>query len=185
MTTKREQLENAATKAVQQGGLNNLSFRTLADEVGVKSSSVHYYFPEKADLTRVLIEKYTHAFLEVLQEISATETQPKKQLKRFVEVFEDVLNDERICLCGMLAAEVATLNDDNRKLLKQFFTQAEDWLYALFKKHKDHLLLPTPPKQLAKIVLSGLEGSMLIDHAEGTKTRIKMQYQFIDQLVQL
>ncbi len=63
MTEKREKLENAALESAQRRGMNGLSFRTLADEVGIKSSSVHYYFPEKSDLTRNLIERYTQNFL--------------------------------------------------------------------------------------------------------------------------
>jgi len=56
MTDKRTEIETAATEAVQRSGLNNVSFRTLADSVGVKSSSVHYYFAEKSDLANAIIE---------------------------------------------------------------------------------------------------------------------------------
>ncbi len=183
MSNRRDQLEAIATKAVQQNGLNNLSFRTLADEVGVKSSSVHYYFPEKADLTRALIEKYSREFFSALESISQADSDPKIQLRSFVQLFENVLNDERLCLCGMLAAEVSTLSEENRALLTRFFTQAEDWLYQLFEQHKQQLIIATPPKQLAKIILSSLEGAMLIDRVENSKARTQMQYDFIEQLM--
>jgi len=58
MTDKRDHLQQLAQVHVQRGGLKGLSFRTLADEAGIKSSSVHYYFPEKADLAAALIERY-------------------------------------------------------------------------------------------------------------------------------
>jgi len=54
---KRQKLEEVAITAVQHGGLKSLSFRTLADEVGIKSSSVHYHFPEKSHLAKALIER--------------------------------------------------------------------------------------------------------------------------------
>ena len=58
MSDKKTQLESAATNSIQRTGLKDLSFRRLADEVGIKSASVHYYFPGKADLANSLIEKY-------------------------------------------------------------------------------------------------------------------------------
>ena len=48
MSSKREELAQVATELVQLGGMGALSFRLLADRVGVKSSSVHCYFPETA-----------------------------------------------------------------------------------------------------------------------------------------
>ena len=48
MSSKREELAQVATELVQTGGMGALSFRLLADRVGVKSSSVHCYFPETA-----------------------------------------------------------------------------------------------------------------------------------------
>ena len=41
-----------AVTTVQKAGLSHLSFRTLASDAGIKSSSVHYYFPEKTDLAQ-------------------------------------------------------------------------------------------------------------------------------------
>ena len=60
---KREMLEQTALDLVQRHGLSGVSFRTLADEVGIKSSSVHYHFPDKSDLTNVLIERYSDCLL--------------------------------------------------------------------------------------------------------------------------
>ena len=183
MANKRDQLEAAATKAIQYGGFNSLSFRTLADEVGVKSSSVHYYFPEKSDLAQALIEKYTEDFLITLTSISATQKTPKEQLKEFVTIFETLIDKEYMCLCGMLAAEVNHLSDKNKQLLSKFFTATEEWLYQIIHSHNPLREIPHSSRELAKIIISGLEGAMLLDRAEGTTNRIKLQYDFIDYLL--
>ncbi len=183
MTKKRDQLENAATKAIQYGGFNSLSFRTLADEVGVKSSSVHYYFPEKSDLAQALIKKYTEDFLETLANISNSKKTPKEQLKQFIHIFETLIDEERMCLCGMLAAEVNHLNDTNKQLLSAFFTETEEWLCLLLESHSSQREIPHTSRELAKIIISSLEGAMLLDRAEGRMNRIKVQYDFIDYLL--
>ena len=46
----RERILSAAEKRVRAVGFNAVSFRDLANDVGVKSSSVHYHLPRKQDL---------------------------------------------------------------------------------------------------------------------------------------
>ena len=58
-TDTRETIMRAAGAMVQNRGYNALSFRELAAEVGVKSSSVHYHFPTKGDLAVALARRYT------------------------------------------------------------------------------------------------------------------------------
>jgi len=35
---------------IQSQGYNTFSYRDIANQVGVKTSSIHYHFPTKADL---------------------------------------------------------------------------------------------------------------------------------------
>jgi len=183
MSDKRSQLKEVATDAVQRSGLNNLSFRTLADQVGVKSSSVHYYFPEKADLAAALIENYTDDFMSKLEAIERQKKSLKQKLTAFVKIFEDVSSAEKFCLCGMMAAEIAMLNDDNRVLLAQYFNKIEDWLFNQYEKYKDHNSSDLDSKTLARLVLSGLEGAILIDRVEAKKHRLLAQKKLILSLI--
>ncbi len=182
MSQKRIQLEDVATDSVQRSGLHNLSFRTLADDVGVKSSSVHYYFPEKSHLAGALIEKYTLALTEKLAAIDSSKSGPVKKLEAFVKIFDDVIKAQKFCLCGMLAAEVATLNEENRRLLSGYFHLAENWLYQIFHEHADSLSLGLKPRTLARIVMSGLEGAILLDRVDGNRDRLRGQREFIRSL---
>lgn len=175
MTEKRERLENVALESAQRKGLNGLSFRTLADEVGIKSSSVHYYFPEKSDLTRTLIERYTQNFLASVDSIASQNWALRKKLKAFIAIFENVAVEEKLCLCGMMAAEVEQLDDENRKLLSAFFTDTEERLVTLFTEHKDELNAELSAKVLARSLLAGLEGALLADRVVGDNHRLKAQ----------
>ena len=184
MSNKRTELEKKAANAVQQIGLSNLSFRTLADEAGIKSSSVHYYFPEKAHLANAIISNYTQQFNEKLVDISQKKISPLKKLESFIQIFEGVVNDNKFCLCGMMAAEVASLQDESRKLLDHYFTTVEDWLCEIFKDSKEQLCIDIKPRQLARIVMSGLEGAILIDRVEGKSNRLRAQRELIRNLFQ-
>ena len=58
-------LLNAAERRVRRSGYNAVSFRDLADDVGIKSASVHYHFPQKADLGVALVERYARRVLHL------------------------------------------------------------------------------------------------------------------------
>lgn len=182
MSEKKALLENVAIEAVQKSGLNNLSFRTLADEIGIKSSSVHYYFPEKGHLAAALIDKYRRNLAEKIAEIDQQHSRLKDKLHAFVQIFVEVVENGKFCLCGMLAAEVATLSDDNKQRLQGYFDTAEHWLSNTLNSHKDQYQSPMGVDELAKMIISGLEGAILLDRVEGGTARIRAQSQWIEHL---
>jgi len=183
LTDKRTQLKKVAADAVQRSGIQNLSFRTLADHVGVKSSSVHYYFPEKADLATSLIESYPNDFVEMLDAIDKKQMSLEDTLDAFVNIFRDVLKADKLCLCGMMAAEIAVLNDANKGLLSQYFTILENWLSKHFDNNKHQLIGDFQSSELARMVLSGLEGAILLDRVEGSQNRLNAQHDLIKVLI--
>lgn len=181
MSEKREQLETIATDAVQRGGLHNLSFRTLADRGGVKSSSVHYYFPEKSHLAAALIARYSADFATALATINAEKKGVLKKLDAFVKIFEDAVSHEKFCLCGMMAAEVESLDETNRAALGKYFQNTEDWLTGVIAEGEINDDLK--PRAIARTLLSGLEGAILLDRVDGQRHYLKAQRDLIRVLV--
>jgi len=179
MPDNRQKLEEAALNAVQRGGLKALSFRTLADEVGIKSSSVHYHFPEKSDLAKALIERYSIEFFAALREIESTKWGLRRKLRVFIDIFDQVAEQDKLCLCGMMASEVEQLDEGNRTLLNNYFLDTENWLVKLFTDHQDELLSELSSRTLARTILSGLEGALLLDRVVGDKQRLKAQRELI------
>ena len=172
MTNKREQISAVATRAIQKSGLRSVSFRNLADEVGVKSSSVHYHFPTKPDLAHSMVRNYTERFEVQLEDITRQQPTLLGKIEAFVDVFEGVLAGQDLCLCGMMAAELTALDDKTRRALLHFFQIAEGWLEKAFVAHEHQLNLKIKPAQLAKIFMSGLEGAILIDRVEDRTERL-------------
>lgn len=182
MSNKRSELEAAATEAVQRSGLQPLSFRTLAEQVGVKSSSVHYYFPEKSDLASALIDGYTAALQAELAAIGQRKTDLRGKLDALVDIFDEVLKADKFCLCGMLAAEVAMLSDDNQQRLRDYFHHLENWLSEIFRTHAEQVASELKPAALAKIVISGLEGAILLDRVAQSRERLTAQRTWLRSL---
>lgn len=162
--TKKQMLLNAAESKVREGGYNNFSFRELADEVGIKSASVHYHFPTKADLAATLAENYTNNFLANLGQPQSILANGNNPIKLYIEQFKRaLLEDEKMCLCGILAAESDGIPDKVSVATKRFFDLNIQWLTDAFdqaepQNHEVNV-------QKAVTLLSVLEGAMMVSKA--------------------
>ncbi len=159
-------LESAATEAVQKNGLKSLSFRTLGAEVGVKSSSVHYHFPEKSDLAQALIDRYRTGLCSDLKHLSANSESAYSAIAEFVGVFIGYCNEGKLCLGAMLASESELLTQANRESLTGVFNEMQVWLTDEFERGRDELTVDLPSRTLAHCLLSSLEGAHLIARNE-------------------
>ena len=111
-TDTRETIMAAAKPVVQAHGYSGLSFREIAKAVGVKSASIHYHFPTKGDLGAALARRYTDDAAAAFEAIAARTADPAKRLRAYTDGFRLALeNGNRMCLCGILAAEHDDLPD--------------------------------------------------------------------------
>ena len=72
MESTRQELLRNATATVRRAGSAALNFRDLGHSVGVKSSTVHYYFPTKSDLLNEAAAEYTTAMVAALKDGART-----------------------------------------------------------------------------------------------------------------
>jgi len=124
-----DKLLDAAEVRMRKGGYNAVSFRDLANDTEIKSSSVHYHFPRKEDLGVALVKRYRERFFEALVRESSKAELPKEKLLAFRAVYRKALNkDDAICLCGLLGAESAGLPDVLNTELRAFFNGSIVWV---------------------------------------------------------
>ena len=159
--TKKEALLKAAESRVRLGGYDNFSFRELASEVGIKSASVHYHFPTKADLGAELAHQYTDAFLAALGDPAAIKAKGENPISIYTQLFRSALiTDEKMCLCGLLGAQSESLPEKVRVEVKRFFSENLAWLAAAHSANGE-----SDPNQAAIVTISLLEGAMMISKA--------------------
>lgn len=124
--TTREQLLNHAQILIRQRGYNGFSYRDLAEHVGVKTASIHYYFPTKEDLLLEVVSDYAARVSANINAIDES-LSAKDQLDRYAQLFANAPSDQ-ICLCGTLAADLASLSERSRQTLQAFYRVHEAWL---------------------------------------------------------
>lgn len=158
MENKEEEILRAAEAMVREGGYNSFSFRDIATAVGVKSSSVHYHFPTKADLGAAVAEYYTNKFLGNLGDPKQLIEDNKDPIKIYIRAFKDALiRDKRMCLCGVLGAEIDALPSKVAAQTKIFFERNIEWLTIAYASKG----LKKGAETKAMQTLSLLEGAMI------------------------
>jgi TetR/AcrR family transcriptional repressor of nem operon len=153
-----------AERLVQTRGYNAFSYADIAESLHITKASLHYHFPSKADLGTRLIERYAQRFGQALTEIDETSVTVAEKLRRYVALYAAVLRDDRLCLCGMLAAEVATLPKPMRVELKRFFDENEHWLEATLMEGlaTRTMRFSGSGRDMAQLIIGSLEGAMML-----------------------
>jgi TetR/AcrR family transcriptional repressor of nem operon len=144
-------------------GYNGFSYRDLTALVGVKTSSIHYYFPAKEDLVLEAVTLYSHEVAVALQGVPDTWPADQK-LDAFAQGFGQALgNGEQICLCGMLAADIASLPEEIRAVVQQFFKSNEAWLSRVLAEGREQgvLAFHGGPDSAARALFAAFQGSVL------------------------
>jgi TetR/AcrR family transcriptional repressor of nem operon len=160
---------DVAERLVQTRGFNGFSYADVAEELSVTKASLHYHFRGKAELGEALIDRYAERFEASLAQIAEREGDAGKALLAYAGLYADVLADQRMCLCGMLAAEYETLPEPMREAIVRFFDMNEAWLAQVLSRGRDAgtLSFSGPPRETARSILDSLEGAMLVERARG------------------
>lgn len=166
---------DAAERLAQTRGYNGFSYADIAMQLGVTKAALHYHFASKAVLGLALIARYHQAFGAALEAIDASTSQPRQKLQQYIGLYDSVLSNDRMCLCGMLAAEYATLPAPMQQGLKSFFDANEHWLAGVLKDgvRAGVFHFKEPVKERAQLLLGALEGAMLVARSYGNTRRFQ------------
>ncbi len=166
-----EKILTSAEKQARTGGYNGFSFREIAKEIGIKSASIHYHFPTKADLATELTKRYTQRFEAILSEIGNNHTTLHSKLQAYANLFYEAAKEKgNMCLCGLFTAEIDILPDTVSRELKVFFQSHEKWLTAQLIEHKAAIPEGQTPQKMALQIIANMEGAMLLTKAFDSQT---------------
>ncbi len=170
-----ERILDVSERLVQIRGFNGFSYADVARALGITKASLHYHFPGKAELGEALIVRYATRFADALGRIDGELPDARAKLEAYVDLYTDVLRGKRMCLCGILAAECQTLPMAMRDAVIQFFDDNQGWLArVLAQGRRDSTVsFEGSPEDAAQMILSGLEGAMLVARPYGDPARFR------------
>lgn len=159
-----EHILEVAERLVQSRGFAGFSYADIAKQLGMRKASIHHHFPTKDDLGLALVRRYHAAFNRALTSIDE-QPDPRQKLTLYARLYQDVLADgNRMCLCGMLAADSSLLPEGTRQELRSFFDSNESWLARVLVEGTKAKVLrfEGTPESQAWTIVTTLEGAMLV-----------------------
>jgi TetR/AcrR family transcriptional repressor of nem operon len=171
---------DVAEHLVQVRGFNGFSYADIAAELQITKAALHYHFASKADLGEALIARYATRFNAALDAVKGEGevgggTGAGAKLAAYAQLYQRVLTDRRMCLCGMLAAEYQTLPQPMRDAVISFFDHNEEWLAGVLEQGRAEgsLQFAGSARDTARMIVGGLEGAMLVARPYGDVARFQ------------
>lgn len=155
--SKAQEIMDAAERRIREAGYDGFSFRDLAADVGIKSASVHHHFPTKAALAAAVARRYTDRFLDAVVQQAGD-----GPVGAWRAAFRRALREDgRMCLCGVLGAQVGALPPEVAAEARRFFERGAE---SLARAHGG---TPEAARDAGLRVLATLEGAMLLARTLG------------------
>ena len=157
----KEKILKLSQELIQSFGVNGFSYSDLSKSLKIKTSSIHYHFPKKTDLIIAILEKNIQDQKKGFLEIKNSEKFSSK-LNAFLElILSNTCNFEfKVCIGGMIASDIDSLNTQLRKKTIEFFDQLEKIIEELIEidtKKSDK-------KKLSKLLIAQIEGGLILSH---------------------
>jgi TetR/AcrR family transcriptional repressor of nem operon len=183
METKRQELLRNATETVRRGGSAALNFRDLGHSVGVKSSTVHYYFPTKSDLLKEIAGEYKQVFIDALEDGVRNSRSFRQDMLVLVDLFAGAQDEKLACLCGMLATEADLLDSTVNSAVNQFFAGLQDWVIRRSKLRGVVAPGGLSPATFARLLVSLLEGALLLSRLDAHKASLAGAKEWVQKVL--
>jgi TetR/AcrR family transcriptional repressor of nem operon len=174
METKAQAIEIAKSE-LQLRGYNGFSFQDIANKLGIRKASLHYYFASKEDLGLALLEDYTQSFQEWAEKHE--QRGPLEKIKKFIDMYHSFSQDSlKVCPGGVLCIDYNTLPTKLQKAVAHFQEQHQAWLETQIKEAQrlSKIKKDLKPKDTATLLISTCQGSLQLARMQNNPKLMKV-----------
>jgi len=164
----KARLLQSAERILRERGYNGFSYADLAQEIGIRTASIHYHFRAKSDLVLALIERYAERIAGGLADLSRTAPTGADRIAGYVAVYRDALRQgSSLCLCVSLSADAESLEPTALAALEAFHQGGIAWLTEAFELAAEDGSIEHvgAPASEAAATLALVEGAQLVGRA--------------------
>jgi len=111
----REAILHLGASLIQQVGYHAFSYADIAKSLNIKNAAVHYHFPTKADLYESVVEAHIENYLLIGKELEKATVPAKAKLEKIISRYTHLVEVDRICVIGAIAADYKTLPVNTRE----------------------------------------------------------------------
>lgn len=175
MQNRHDQILDVAEAIVRSRGFNAFSYADIAAQLGASKASLHHHFATKADLGLQMVTRFSRNVLDAMHEINESHSSNLIKLREYARLYEAALEENQMCLCGMLAAEHETLSEQMQTAINNFFHSHELWLKQVLEagRQNGELTFEGEADVHAQLLVSSFQGAVLVAKSQGSLKRMK------------
>lgn len=170
------QIMDVAQSLMMKGGYNAFSYADVAEAVGIRKASIHYYFPSKSDLGRDVMLRYRVQAAEAVATIDRETGEHGKKLEKYLALFDHVMDQEgEICLVCILAADLPALPEPVTGEVREYYREQESWIAGVLEEGvKSGVFKPLASYEIeAQYILATIQGAMLMCRTNCNRERFR------------
>ena len=118
MNDTRTRILDVAEELIQRVGLNAMSYKHISEAVGIRKASIHHHFPKKENLVDELLKRCHVSYGDNYRRIVEGDGDAGEKLRRLAGVFEEGLQEQQLCLVGMIGSDLNTLQVASCRILE-------------------------------------------------------------------
>lgn len=181
----RESIKRVAARLLTVHGLNGMSFRDIALELGITTTNIHYHFGNKQGLVDEVVADYVaevesrhraiwlapnHTLAEKLRELV------EYNWERYQQVNTGRDGGNTWSLIGRMRLESRDLSENARKSLSSFTATLHELIRTAVDDawRRGELDEATPRQDLAFLILNIVNSSSVFTHGAGGFDRLEM-----------
>lgn len=161
----RQAIVQEAETIILQRGFCDLNYKEISDRTGILPADIHYLFPSKGDLGCTVIQRARVAFKEWSKNIDQNITEPKEKIDAYFASYRaTLLAGGKICLGGILGAELNTLPTAMQNELRFYYMERQKWLEQVLYDglYGGTFMFKDTVEEKALFILASLQGGLQI-----------------------
>lgn len=179
------------TKALDLGreylqtlGFSGFSFQTIADTLGIKKASLHYYFASKEEMGLALLNDYEDS--HKTWALKVQDLPSKTKLEKMVKGFKSLSSkNHMICPVGSFTSDFHSTTPKMKKKIREFHFLVRDWLMETIDQGKKEGTIRSSldTEVAADLFLATLQGGVQLARIRGEQKSLeKMLDTMMDNL---
>ncbi|MBB6271735.1 TetR/AcrR family transcriptional repressor of nem operon [Pedobacter cryoconitis] len=164
----RDKIIELARNYIQTIGYHSFNYKMISNDLNIKNSSIHHYFPSKDDLAVAVIEKDKMDFSAMAKSLESQS--PAEKAQALLNNYDDYFNNgKKLCLISTFGSSYNDISEKIQNASSAYAVLVKKWLSEIFK---DGLLskefhFKQSPEDMAIIWMATLPGSLLVGRMHG------------------
>lgn len=171
-----QQILHYARQFLQCQGYNGFSYNDISQKLGIKNSSIHYYYPKKEDLVAALLEESRKNLAENIDRIVKSGGSAREQLQYYFDyALKEFDEGKSLCPPGSVILDFKELPEEVKEQNLLLLHYILDWISKILKTglEQGEFNFSDPVEARAELVVETLMGARLLSSIQGRKTLVR------------